>query len=154
MINNLYIFIEKVIHLAAYPVIFGALYGSRRTRVIVLRADEILLVKPWLNYGCWTLPGGGIKKYETIEAAAVREVREETGIQLDPSDLEHKASTQGRFRGIKMSLDVFVVEIKFKPKIILRNHEIAKVRWVRVKDLDSYSMEKSEKQLLDHLITS
>ena len=31
--------------------------------------------------GYWYLPGGGIRPHETIEAAAVRELREETGIR-------------------------------------------------------------------------
>ncbi|MEO1450469.1 MAG: NUDIX domain-containing protein, partial [Bacteroidota bacterium] len=33
------------------------------------------------NRGCWTLPKGHVDKGETILAAAIREVQEETGLQ-------------------------------------------------------------------------
>lgn len=48
-------------------------------RVILVDEGEILLVKHTYHPG-WLLPGGGVKRGETLEQAAVREVREETGL--------------------------------------------------------------------------
>jgi mutator protein MutT len=49
---------------------------------IVLRGDAVLLVSranpP--DAGRWAFPGGKIELGETIEAAAIRELREETGV--------------------------------------------------------------------------
>ena len=48
----------------------------------VFRAREVLLVKRGRppGQGLWSLPGGKVQFGETIEAAALREVREETAV--------------------------------------------------------------------------
>lgn len=48
----------------------------------VFRGDQVLLVKRGqaLGRGLWSLPGGKLEAGETADAAALREVLEETGI--------------------------------------------------------------------------
>ena len=45
---------------------------------VVLRGDEVLMVR--YRSGQWAFPKGHLEGAETPEAAAVREVREETGV--------------------------------------------------------------------------
>jgi len=53
---------------------------------IVLRDGAVLLVKRGAepNKGRWSLPGGALEIGETVEAAAVRETREETRVDVRP----------------------------------------------------------------------
>lgn len=48
--------------------------------------DRLLLIKRTDN-DLWSIPGGGMEPGETVSAAVVREVREETGYQVEPTRL-------------------------------------------------------------------
>src|SRR5260370_34099239 len=45
------------------------------------RGDLLLLLRP--DSGRWTIPTGGLKKGETLTECAVREGREETGLEIE-----------------------------------------------------------------------
>lgn len=55
-----------------------------RVRVVVINeSGKVLLLRNVLTVkNQWTLPGGGVEKGESHQAAAQRELREETGITL------------------------------------------------------------------------
>ncbi|MBP5527063.1 MAG: NUDIX hydrolase [Bacteroidales bacterium] len=57
--------------------------------VVVRPSGEVLLVRRGNEpfKGCWALPGGFMEMDETIEHCAVRELMEETGIEVDESML-------------------------------------------------------------------
>lgn len=50
-------------------------------RVMMIQDEKVWLVRQTYMRG-WFMPGGGIKKMETLEEAARREAREETGAEL------------------------------------------------------------------------
>lgn len=56
------------------------------SRVIVVRDKKVLLVK--LSYASgWYLPGGGVEKRESFQQAALRELREECGLDARRAEL-------------------------------------------------------------------
>jgi ADP-ribose pyrophosphatase YjhB (NUDIX family) len=57
---------------------FGAIFNT---------AGEVLLVRLSYDQGQWTMPGGNIDPGESPAEAVVREVREETGLQVTVEDL-------------------------------------------------------------------
>ncbi len=57
-------------------------------RAIALDAGRVLLVRHTYRQG-WYLPGGGVDRDETAEAAAIRELREEAGIVCNGRPVLH-----------------------------------------------------------------
>jgi 8-oxo-dGTP diphosphatase len=55
----------------------------------IFRGEEVLLIERGKGAlkGLWSLPGGHIEPGETARAAAVREVREETGVEAELAGL-------------------------------------------------------------------
>lgn len=73
-------------------------------RVIVVKDRSVVLVTHWYAPWTWTLPGGGVNKNETPEAAAAREVKEETGF-----DVKSLAGEIGKYKGTWGRGDMVVV---------------------------------------------
>lgn len=64
----------------------GVLRGeteSHGVRLIIVDERRVLLVSHWYAPFAWTVPGGGVGKNETPEEAAMREGREETGLEIN-----------------------------------------------------------------------
>lgn len=58
--------------------------------VVLRRGDEVLLLlRANTGYmdGYWAVPAGHVEKDESVLEAAVREAREEAGVEIDPADL-------------------------------------------------------------------
>ena len=82
--------------------------------VVVRRGGSIVLVKrrrpPYEGY--WALPGGLVEYGETVEEAVVREVREETGLEVEIKGLVGVYSRPGRDpRGHVISIAFLAVEV-------------------------------------------
>ena len=60
--------------------------------IAILDANKVLLIKR-RDFAVWALPGGGIDAGESVAQAAVREAREETGLEVE---LQHLVGAYSR----------------------------------------------------------
>jgi 8-oxo-dGTP pyrophosphatase MutT (NUDIX family) len=55
--------------------------------VFLVRDDDAVLFTRRLDNGMWCLPAGGAEEGSSFAATAITELREETGVVVDPADL-------------------------------------------------------------------
>ena len=80
----------------------------------------------------WSQTGGGIQHGETSVEAAIRECKEELGIQLEEEKIELIASLKRRFD----FLDIYIARQEIELQDIkCQEAEVSEVKWVTVKEL-------------------
>lgn len=131
-----------------WPGIWLIMRFSRRSRVIILTPDgKVLLVKGWLAAGQWFLPGGGIHRGESAEQGALREVFEETGIQLGVKDLQKVAEGRMSDHGLSFQSIVFVARLPHQPELRLQKYEVSNLAWTPLDEL--HDLSPLTKKLID-----
>lgn len=111
---------------------------QERVRVLVFNEhDEILLVRGVISDGKWSLPGGGIERGEAARAAAVRELREETGVAVRDADLRYIATlSRPEIRaGFKVPLFSARTRRESLPERNVNRWEISHIGWFKIDDL-------------------
>jgi 8-oxo-dGTP pyrophosphatase MutT (NUDIX family) len=124
---------------------------TRGVRVMIVYQDKIILVRHWYN-SLWVMPGGGIKKHETPEQAAIREVKEELGISI--GQLDYLLGVYSNIKEDKKdTVYCFVVELKEKLEIPRRrfNIEIADAIWVGIKNLPTDTSKSTRNRIFEHI---
>lgn len=53
----------------------------------IIYEKQVILIKNWLARNTWRFPGGGVGRNERAEDAAVREVKEELRLAIQPQKL-------------------------------------------------------------------
>lgn len=111
--------------------------APKRSRIFVISGDKLLLLRPWLSNGSWGLPGGGVKRGESIEASACRELFEEVGICAELKDLQPLGAYTHETNGLKFDAHFFLLILDEVSRLKLRRYEIADARWVPFSELDN-----------------
>jgi 8-oxo-dGTP diphosphatase len=100
--------------------------------VAIFVGPDLLLVRQSYRKG-WHLPGGGIKRGETPEAAARRELAEEIGL-IAPA-LVPAGVASGVWDGRRDRVHVFELRLKEVPELRVDNREIVTIRFTKPGEL-------------------
>lgn len=119
---------------------------------IVIRGDEVLLVKrnnpP--GQGLWSIPGGCVELGETLQEAAEREIREETGVVIRARKPIYtfdviERDEQGRIRFHYVIVDLLADYISGKPN---PRSDACEARWVTAQELEELSVSRITRKVL------
>ena len=115
-----------------------ATYG---VRVLLGQEGRVLLIRHTYRSG-WHLPGGGIQRGETVETAARREVREETGADMGAvRALGEVPSLEGYSNGHNFLFACTDFTVVGQP-----DHEIAEARFFLLADLPTHMFDGHRSQ--------
>ena len=109
--------------------------------VVCLKDDQVLLVKrakPPINWQ-WSIPGGGQELGETTREAALRELKEETGVDAELIGLIDVIDTvredeEGRIQFHYTLVDFAAIWTSGEP---LADDDVSDAQWVHLSDLEN-----------------
>jgi len=125
------------------------------TAVVTDEAGRILMVHKTDN-DLWALPGGGMDLGESITDAAVRETKEETGVDIEVTGLIGVYTNPRHV----LAYDDGEVRQQFSLCFTTRNlggelrtsSETKEVKWVAPADLDALNIHPSMRLRIDHYL--
>jgi ADP-ribose pyrophosphatase YjhB (NUDIX family) len=124
--------------------------------VVTNDEGEVLLIRRTDNDN-WAVPGGAVDLGESVAQAAVRETREESGIDCQItgivgiySDPKHVIlyTSDGEVRQ-EFSILLTARPVGGHPT---PSSETSDVRWVRVRELGNYGMDRSMRMRVNHFL--
>ncbi|MGZ9583671.1 NUDIX hydrolase [Paenibacillus marinisediminis] len=98
---------------------------------------KVLMVKNNRN-SSWSLPGGAVESSESLAQAAIREAKEETGLDVAVHGIVAVNECLFQDRGEHALFITFRAEIIGGSLEIVRPHEIAEVAWVDIDQADEF----------------
>jgi 8-oxo-dGTP diphosphatase len=119
---------------------------------VVFKENKVLLVKrdnpP--GKGLWAIPGGRVQLGETLQGAAEREIREETGVIIRAKDPVYandviERDTHGRIRFHYVIVDLLADYVSGEPN---PGSDACDARWIAHRELDELPLSTNTKKFL------
>lgn len=97
--------------------------------------DKVLIVQN-IHSSSWSLPGGAVESGESWSSAAIREAREEAGIEVELLGISAVNECFFEEKSEHVVFVTFKAKAKNSDTMITRPHEIAEIKWVSFEEAD------------------
>lgn len=102
--------------------------------------------------GYWNIPCGYLDYDETAEEAAVRELKEETGIEIPVSLLildKVNSSPKENHQNVNIRYIAFINDELFSENFNFDPQEVEEVKWINIKDISNYKWAFNHLEILN-----
>jgi len=99
--------------------------------------DQVLFVKRLPNKpqpNTWGIPGGKFDEGETATETVMREIQEETGIEIPEESMEYYGEVYVRYPEMDYTFHMFVYKPEELPKVTINPEEHADYTWVSLEE--------------------
>lgn len=127
----------KIVHVVAAALV------DRDGRVLLAQRPEGKKLA-----GLWEFPGGKIETGETPEAALVRELKEELGIETAEGCLAPLTFVSHRYDDFYLLMPLYVCRV-WRGAVVAHEHQ--NIAWVYPKDFNQYPMPPADIPLIPYL---
>lgn len=124
-------------------VVAAIIYNSKNKVLITKRPEHIHLG------GLWEFPGGKVENGESYKSALIREIKEETNLDISVGDLFWRESAD--FTKKQVHIFFYKCELVNENQKIICN-EIDDYRWLYKEDLKDYTFPEADHLLIEKLI--
>jgi len=119
---------------------------------VVISGNQVLLVKRGHEplKGQWSIPGGVLEIGETLQAAVARELREETGLDVDVGALVDVVERIGQDAAGRVEYHYVIVDYACAVRggTLAAASDAAAAEWIGIEDLDRYGVNDTAKRVI------
>jgi mutator protein MutT len=114
---------------------------------VLVRDGEILLEKRKNEpgKGKWSIPGGLVELGETVEQAVIREMKEETGLDVEKPEQVDVVDSITRDEKSEIKYHFVIVDyfLRLKGGELKASSDAEELRWVRLDELEHYDLTRT-----------
>jgi 8-oxo-dGTP diphosphatase len=123
---------------------------------IVMKDGCVLLVRRGQppSEGLWAIPGGRVELGETLQEAARREIREETGLTICAGDPVHTFDVILRDKAGRVQFHYVIVDLlaDYVSGVLRPGDDAQEVRWVTPEQLEELPVNQSTLEVLREVV--